>query len=191
MWVKTTCCNSSLSFFNQKLLFTMYQCSPLPVRRLQPAESYNSLSFSSSPGRELQPPQLLRQPRYQYVGAGLQKATTFSVFQGPHFINFQTGSMNIKQSSRNSSSTKTPFHQLDLKSSRYFSASCTQNTVPDTTQQNPEHSSNKQKQLDHNLKHIRNFNSLQLACIRICVWNNLRIRAFTSLKQRVYAPSLY
>ena len=25
----------------------MYWCSPLPVRRLQPAESYNSLSFSS------------------------------------------------------------------------------------------------------------------------------------------------
>jgi len=35
----------------------LYWCSHLPVRRLQPAESYNSLSRSPvSPGRELQPP---------------------------------------------------------------------------------------------------------------------------------------
>ena len=50
MWVKTTCCNMSLSSFNLETSFTMilYWCSPLPVRRLQPAESYNSLSFSFS-----------------------------------------------------------------------------------------------------------------------------------------------
>ena len=47
MWVKTTCCNSSLSSFKLETSFTMYQCSPLPVRRLQPTESYNPLSFSS------------------------------------------------------------------------------------------------------------------------------------------------
>ena len=37
-----------VSNFFQEILFTMilYWCSPLPVRRLQPAESYNSLSFS-------------------------------------------------------------------------------------------------------------------------------------------------
>jgi len=36
-------------FFQLETSFTMilYWCSPLPVRRLQPAESYNSLSFSS------------------------------------------------------------------------------------------------------------------------------------------------
>jgi len=46
---KTTCCNMSLSSFKLETSFTMilYWCSPLPVRRLQPAESYNSLSFSS------------------------------------------------------------------------------------------------------------------------------------------------
>ena len=49
MWVKTTCCNMSLSSFKLETPFTMvlYWCSPLLVRRLQPAESYNSLSFSS------------------------------------------------------------------------------------------------------------------------------------------------
>jgi hypothetical protein len=49
MWGKTTCCNMSLSSFKLETSFTMilYWCSPLPVRRLQPAESYNSLSFSS------------------------------------------------------------------------------------------------------------------------------------------------
>ena len=49
MWVKTTCCNMSLSSFKLETPFTMvlYWCSPLPVRRLQPAESYNSLSFSN------------------------------------------------------------------------------------------------------------------------------------------------
>ena len=47
MWVKTTCCNMSLSSFKLETSFTMvlYWCSPLPVRRLQPAESYNSLSL--------------------------------------------------------------------------------------------------------------------------------------------------
>jgi len=46
---KTTCCNMFLSSFKLETSFTMilYWCSPLPVRRLQPAESYNSLSFSS------------------------------------------------------------------------------------------------------------------------------------------------
>ena len=50
MWVKTTCCNMSLSSFKLEPPFTMvlYWCSPLPVRRLQPAESYNSLSFFKS-----------------------------------------------------------------------------------------------------------------------------------------------
>ena len=163
----------------------MYWCSPLPVRRLQPAESYNSLSFSSSPGRELQPPLLLHQPRYQYVGSGLQKATTFSSSRDQLFINFQTGSTIIKNQ-------PISFPPTRSETSRYSSDSCTQKTVPETIQQkqNPKPSSNKQKQPDHNLKHIRNFNSLKLACIRPCVWNNLRIRVFTSPKQRVYAPSL-
>ena len=51
MWVKTTCCKLSLSFFNMKLQFTiiLYWCSLIPVRRLQPAEGYNLLSFSKLP----------------------------------------------------------------------------------------------------------------------------------------------
>ena len=38
-----------VSIFFQEILFTMilYWCGPLPAHRLQPAESYNSLSFSS------------------------------------------------------------------------------------------------------------------------------------------------
>jgi len=46
-------------FFQLETSFTMilYWCSPLPVRRLQPSERYNSLSrFPVSPERELQPP---------------------------------------------------------------------------------------------------------------------------------------
>ena len=78
MWVKTTYCNMSLSSFKLETPFTMvlYWCSPLPIRKLQPAESYNSLSrFPVTPGRELQPP---------------------TSFQGPLFINFETGSIYIK-----------------------------------------------------------------------------------------------
>ena len=41
----------------------MYWCSPLPARRLQPAEGYNPLSFCTS--RSI----------YQYVGAYLQNAS--------------------------------------------------------------------------------------------------------------------
>ena len=49
MWVKTTSCNSSLSSFNKKLLFTifLYWSSLIPVRRLLRAEGYKLLSFSS------------------------------------------------------------------------------------------------------------------------------------------------
>ena len=49
MWVKTTCCKSSLSSFNKKLHFTifLYWCSLIPVHRLLPAQGYNILSFSS------------------------------------------------------------------------------------------------------------------------------------------------
>ena len=46
----------------------MYWCSPLPARRLQPAEGYNPLSFCTS--RSI----------YQYVGAYLQNASLL-VFQ--------------------------------------------------------------------------------------------------------------
>ena len=136
------------------------------------------------------PLQLLHQPRYQYVGASLQKATTFSFFQGPRFINFQTGSMNIKQSSRINQS---PFHKLDLNQvdTSLIAVPKTQYQKAHTRKQNPEHNSNRQKQLDHNLEYIRYFNSLKLACIRFCVWNNLRIRLFTSQNLRVYAPSLH
>ena len=98
--------------------------------------------------------------------------------------------MNIKQSSRINQS---PFHQLDLKQVDTPLTAVHRKLYqkPYSRNRTQKPSSNKQKQPDHNLKHIRNFNSLKLACIRLCVWNNLRIRAFTSPKQRVYAPSLH
>lgn len=74
-------------------------------------------------------------------------------FQGPLFINFQTGSMNINQSSSISASNNLLF-PISTESSKHFSDSCTQNTVTITTNQilNPEYCSNRQRQLDHNLK---------------------------------------
>ena len=153
MWVKTTCYNSSLSSLNKKLLL---QCIGVVLYQyvgcnLQRATTLSR--FPTSPGRELQPPQLLCQPRYQYIGAGLLKATTFSFFQGPRFINFQTRSMNINQSSSISASNNLLF-PISTESSKHFSNSCTQNTVTVTTHQilNPEYCSNRQRQLDHNLK---------------------------------------
>ena len=40
----------------------MYWCKLIPARRHPPAEGYNLLSFTASPGRELQPPVLVYQP---------------------------------------------------------------------------------------------------------------------------------
>ena len=117
MWVKTACCNFSLSSFNKKLLFTMYWCNLILVRKLLPAEGYNLLSsctsqsiyqyvgvsllkapifthFLAAPRRELEPlGSCTGRYFYQYIGADL---LNFTIFQGPHFINFQIGS--IKQS---------------------------------------------------------------------------------------------
>ena len=64
MWVKTTCCNLSLSSFISETSFTMYWCSPLPVRRLQPAESYNPLSFSSFSSKGATTPLALALAKY-------------------------------------------------------------------------------------------------------------------------------
>ena len=84
-----------VSIFFQEILFTMilYWCSPLPVRRLQPAESYNSLSFSS---------------------LSWKGATTPYFVQGPCFINFQTGSKKIKWSSSINKSSELPKHQINI-----------------------------------------------------------------------------
>ena len=46
MWVKTTCCNSSLSSFQLETSLQYIGAVFLPVCRLQPTESYNPLSFS-------------------------------------------------------------------------------------------------------------------------------------------------
>ena len=155
MWVKTTCCNHlyllfklETSFYNFCIIAVLYQYGGF---YLQKATTFSR--SPASPGRELQPPQLLYQLMYQYVGVDLQKATTFSFFQGPRFINFQTGSMNINQSSSISASNNLLF-PISTKSSKHFSDICTQNTVTVTTHQilNPEYCSNRQRQLDHNLK---------------------------------------
>ena len=69
MWVKTTCCNSSLSSFNKKLIFTIFCIGALLYQYigfyLQKATTFPR--FPDSPGRELQPPQLLYQPIHLLV----------------------------------------------------------------------------------------------------------------------------
>ena len=98
MWVKNTCCNSSLSYFNQKLLFTMflYWCSLIPVCRLQSAEGYNLLSFSSfSQKGATNPLALVLADVFTSTQVLTYRRLQPSLFfQGPRFINFQTTSIN-------------------------------------------------------------------------------------------------
>ena len=129
MWVKTTCCNLSLSSFKLETSFTMYWCSPLPIPRLQPVESYNPLSRSpASPGRELKPPLALALAKI-LVRRCWPTEDYNLLFQGPRFINFQTGSININQSSRINQSS---FHQLDLNQ-----VDTSMTAVPKTQYQKP------------------------------------------------------
>ena len=90
MWVKATCCNSSLSSFNKKLSFTifLYWFSLIPVRRLLPAKGYNILSFSSFSWKGATTALALVLADVQYVGADLQKVTTFSFLLGTTFHKF-------------------------------------------------------------------------------------------------------
>ena len=128
----------------------MYWCSPLPVRRLQPAESYNPISFSSFSWMGATTHLALVVAKILVRRCCLLKATTFSFFQGPRFINFQTGSISINHQVFLHQTIS--FSPIRTESSRYFSDSCTQSTITVTTHQilNPEHYNNKQKQLDHN-----------------------------------------
>ena len=129
MWVKTTCCNSSLSsfqlenFFYNILLQYFYQYAGCNLQRA------TTLSrFLASPRRELQPPLALALAKILVRRCWPTEGYNL-LFQGPHFINFQTGSININQSSRINQS---PFHQLDLNQ---VDASLT--VVPKTQYQKP------------------------------------------------------
>ena len=58
MWVKTTCCKLSLSFFNMKLQFTIF-CTGAALYQYAGYNLQKASTFSRSPnflGRELQPP---------------------------------------------------------------------------------------------------------------------------------------
>ena len=114
MWVKTTCCNSSLSYFKLETSFTMYWCSPLPVRRLQPAESYNSLSFSSSPGRELQPPLALALAKILVRRCWPTEGYNLLFLPETTFHKFSDQIHEHQSIIKNFSINQSPFHQLDL-----------------------------------------------------------------------------
>jgi hypothetical protein len=173
------------NFFYNVLVQSFYQYAGCNLQRA------TTLSRSPvSPGREQQPPLAFALAKILVRRCWPTEGYNLLFLPGTTFHQFSNWIHEHQTIIKNQPISFSPTRS---ETSRYFSDSCTQNTVPETTQQkqNPKHSSNKQKQLDHSLMHIRIFNSLQLACIRICVWNNLRIRAFTSLKLRVYAPSLY
>ena len=144
MWVKTTYYNRLyLIFKNKKLLFTIFVL----------VQTYTSTQASTY--RRLQPSlvlQLLLEGSYNLLALVLVDMFTSAqvlayrrlqpslFFQGPRFMNFQTGSINnIIQSSNIFASTNLLFHQPQLNQSIILttlqsdlSECCNQNTVTKT-----------------------------------------------------------
>ena len=126
MWVKTTCCNSSLSFFKLEtsdynvLVQSFTSTQAATCRELQLSlifqflleGSYNPLSSCTT--------KILVRRCWPTEGYNLLflPGNTFHQFSDC----IHEHQMIIKKFFIN----QTPFHQLDLKSSRYFSTSCTQ-----------------------------------------------------------------
>ena len=142
MWVKTTCCNSSLSSFKLETSFTMYWCGLLPVRRLQPERATTLSRFPASPGRELQPPLSLALAKILVRRCWPTEGYNLLFLPGTTFHQFSNWIHEHQTIIKNQPISFSPTRS---ETSRYFSDNCTQNTVPETTQQkqNPKHSSNK------------------------------------------------
>ena len=92
----------------------MYWCSPLPVRRLQPAESYNSLSFSSFPGRELQPPFAFVLAKILVRRCWPTEGYNLLFLPGTTFHKFSDWIHEHQSIIKNFSINQSPLHQLDL-----------------------------------------------------------------------------
>ena len=91
-------------------------------------------------------------------------------FQGPRFINFQTGSTsNINQTSIFLHQPNS-FSPIKTESNKHFSVSCTENTVTVIKHQFSTQNTTtiKQKQLEHKSIDVRYFNVQKLACICFC-----------------------
>ena len=167
----------------------LYQCSPLPVRRLQPTESYNPLLFSSFSSKGATTPLALALAKILVRRCQPTEGYNLLFLPGTTFHKFLDQIHEHQSIFKNTIS----FSPIKTESNRNFSNNCTQNIVTITTQQilNLEHCSNKQKQLEHNSRDVRYFNNQKPACIRFCVWTNLHIRCFYSQNQRVYAPLIH
>ena len=133
----------SIFFSIRKLLLQYTGAVFLPVCRLQPAESYNPLLFSRLSWKGATTPLALALAKILVRRCWPTEGYNLLFLPGTMFHQFSDWIHEHQTIIKKFFINQTPFHQLDLKSSRYFSTNCTQNTVPETTQQNPEHSSNK------------------------------------------------
>jgi len=157
MWVKTTCCNYLCLLLIRKLCLQF--CTSAVLYHYAGFYLQKATTFSRSPaslGRELQPPSsCTSRCVYWYICTDLQKATSFSFFfQGPHFINFQIGSINNIISNISASTNylwtnhnwinQSLWQPIDL----IIQNTDTRNSNQSSSQ-NREHCNNKQKQLKH------------------------------------------
>lgn len=114
MWVKTTRCNSSLSSFNEKLLFTKYWCSPLPVHNMQPTKSYNPLSFSSFSWKRATTPLALALAKILVHRCYPTKGYNLLFLPRTTFHKYSDWIHEHQSIIKNFFIKKCPFHQLEL-----------------------------------------------------------------------------
>jgi len=131
----------------------LYWCSPLPVRRLQPAESYNPLSFFSFSWKGATTPLALVLAKILVRRCWPTEGYNLLFLPGTTFHKFSDWIHEHQSIIKYICIKQSPF-PISTESSKHFSDSCTQNTVIVTTHQtlNPEYCSSRQRQLDHNLK---------------------------------------
>ena len=168
----------------------MYWCSALPVCRLQPAESYNPLSFSSFSWKGVTTPLALVLAKILVGRCRPTEGYSLLFLLGKTFHKFSDWVHEHQSIIKIFCFNETPFHWKKLIHNKHISDNCTQNTITVTIYQimNPEHCSNNQRYLDHNKIHIRYLNNLKPACICSCVWSNLRIRSLPLLNLCIYVP---
>ena len=135
MWVKTTCCNRLYLPFNKKLIFTIF-CNGAVLKQYTGFYLQKDTTFSNSPaslGRELQPPSSCTSWCISTKVLTYRRLQPSLFFQGPRFINFQTGSMNnINQVYLHQPIS---FVQTNTESTNHFSECCNQKIVTITRHQ--------------------------------------------------------
>ena len=98
----------------RNFFFQLYWCSPLPVRRMQPAESYNPLSFSSFSWKGATTPLALALAKILVRRCWPTEGYNLLFLPGTTFHKFSDWIHEHQSIIKNFCIKQSPFHQLAL-----------------------------------------------------------------------------